>query len=291
MDINMELYRVFYHVAESLSFSTASKELYISQSAVSQSIKALEKKLGQPLFIRSTKKVQLTPAGQLLFDHIKPAMNLIMRGENQLTDSTAIGMGQLHIGASDTICRYFLVPFFERFHREFPSVSIRVTNATSIGCAELLSQGKVDLIFANSPNVYLQSSDIQKTVADFCDVFVANPSAFPNLDKPLSLSDLNHYPLMMLERHSTTSEFLHNLFLQNRLELVPAIELNSNDLLLDFAKIGLGIAIVPDYCIKDSDTSLVPLKIKERMPARQIIAAANASLPLTAAAQQFLNLF
>ena len=84
MDINYELYKVFYYVASSLSFSEASKKLYISQSAVSQSVKTLEKKLGQSLFIRSTKKVQLTPAGSLLLKHIEPAMNLIARGESQL---------------------------------------------------------------------------------------------------------------------------------------------------------------------------------------------------------------
>lgn len=111
MDINYELYKVFYYVATSLSFSEASKKLFISQSAVSQSIKTLEKKLGQTLFIRSTKKVQLTAAGALLLKHIEPAMNLIARGESQLLDSGTLGLGQLHIGASDTICRYLLVPF------------------------------------------------------------------------------------------------------------------------------------------------------------------------------------
>ena len=111
MDINYELYKVFYYVATSLSFSEASKKLFISQSAVSQSIKTLEKKLGQPLFIRSTKRVQLTPSGTILLKHIEPAMNLISRGESQLLDSGNLGLGQLHIGASDTICRYFLVPF------------------------------------------------------------------------------------------------------------------------------------------------------------------------------------
>ncbi|MBO5656717.1 MAG: LysR family transcriptional regulator, partial [Agathobacter sp.] len=138
MDINCELYKVFYYVATSLSFSEASKKLYITQSAVSQSIKTLEKKLGQSLFIRSTKKVQLTPAGSLLLKHVEPAMNLISRGENQLMDSSTLGLGQLHIGATDTICRYFLVPYLKTFHDLFPNVPIKVTNATSVKCVELL---------------------------------------------------------------------------------------------------------------------------------------------------------
>lgn len=157
MDINYELYKVFYHVATSLSFSEASKQLYISQSAVSQSIKTLEKKLEQPLFIRSTKKVQLTPAGQVLLKHIEPAMNLIARGENQLLESNTLGLGQLHIAASDTICRYFLVPYLKEFHKKFPSVPIKVTNATSLGCVDLLEQGKVDIAVTNCPECTIKS--------------------------------------------------------------------------------------------------------------------------------------
>ena len=92
MDINLELYKVFYYVATTLSFSEASRELFISQSAVSQSIKTLEKKLNHTLFIRSTKKVQLTPAGALLLKHVEPAMNLISRGESQLLESGSLGL-------------------------------------------------------------------------------------------------------------------------------------------------------------------------------------------------------
>ena len=102
MDINYELYKVFYHVATTLNFSEASKQLFISQSAVSQSIKTLERKLDQTLFIRSTKKVQLTPEGEILLRHIEPAMNLIQKGEAQLLDAASTG-GQIRIGASDTI--------------------------------------------------------------------------------------------------------------------------------------------------------------------------------------------
>ena len=127
MDINYELYKVFYHVASTLSFSEASKQLFISQSAVSQSIKVLEKKLNQTLFIRSTKKVQLTPEGEILLKHVEPAMNLIRQGENQLLDSNSLNGGQLRIGASDTICRYYLVPFLSEFHKRYPNIHIKVT--------------------------------------------------------------------------------------------------------------------------------------------------------------------
>lgn len=290
MDINYELYKVFYYVASSLSFSAASKQLFISQSAVSQSIKTLEKKLGQPLFIRSTKKVQLTPAGKVLLKHIEPAMNLIQRGENQLLDSTTLGLGQLHIGASDTICRYFLVPYFKQFHKKFPNVPIKVTNATSLSCVDLLEQGKVDLIVTNFPNSRLNHSYIQKTVLNFSDVFIANPSYFDLTTQEVSLADLQQYPILMLDRKSTTSEYLHNLFLQHQLELVPEIELSSNDLLIDLAKIGLGIAFIPDYCLTRQSRDLFVLSTKETMPTRQLVASINPNLPVSPSTEEFLKL-
>lgn len=289
MDINYELYKVFYYVATSLSFSEASKKLFISQSAVSQSVKTLEKKLGQPLFIRSTKKVQLTPAGNLLLNHIEPAMNLISRGESQLLDAGTLGLGQLHIGASDTICRYLLVPYLKQFHKLFPNVPIKVTNATSIKCVELLDQRKVDLIVTNFPNSHLNHSYKQKTIRNFSDVFVANPNYY-KFNHEISFSELNKHAIMMLDRNSTTSEFLHNLFLQHQLELVPEIELSSNDLLIDLAKIGLGIAFVPDYCIDQNINDLYILHTKEKMPTRQIVVSINTTLPVSASTEEFLKL-
>ena len=290
MDINYELYKVFYYVATSLSFSEASKKLYISQSAVSQSIKTLEKKLGQTLFIRSTKRVQLTPAGSLLLKHVEPAMNLISRGESQLLDSGTLGLGQLHIGASDTICRYFLVPYLKQFHKMFPNVPIKVTNATSIQCVELLDQRKVDLIVTNFPNTHLNHAYIQKTVCNFSDVFIANPAYFDLKDRQISLAELKQYPIMMLDRKSTTSEFLHNLFLQHQLELIPEIELSSNDLLIDLARIGLGIAFIPDYCLTKESKDLFVLKTREKLPMRQMAASVNTTLPVSASTEEFLKL-
>lgn len=290
MDINYELYKVFYHVATSLSFSEASKQLFISQSAVSQSIKTLEKKLEQPLFIRSTKKVQLTPAGKVLLKHIEPAMNLIQRGESQLLETGALGLGQLHIGASDTICRYFLVPYLKEFHKKFPNIPIKVTNATSQNCVDLLEQGKVDLIVTNFPNVRLNQSYIQKTVLEFSDVFIANPAFFNLRQQELGFAELTQYPILMLDKKSTTSEFLHNIFLQHQLELVPEIELSSNDLLIDLARIGLGIACIPDYCLSKESKELFILKTKEQIPRRQLAAAINPNLPSSVSTEEFLKL-
>lgn len=289
MDINYELYKVFYHVASTLSFSEASKKLFISQSAVSQSIKTLERKLEQPLFIRSTKRVQLTPAGQTLLKHVEPAIHLLEKGESQILDANALGLGQLHIAASDTICRYFLLPYIQQFHMQFPDVPIKVTNATSLRCVELLSQGKADLIITNYPNSRMNNAYIQKIIADFQDVFIANPEFLDLPHTELSFNDISKYPILMLERRSTTSEFLHGLFLQHQLELVPEVELSSNDFLMDLARIGLGIAFIPDFCLSQEDEMYI-LKTQETIPRRQLAAAVNPGLWLSPSAHEFLKL-
>ena len=290
MDINYELYKVFYHVASTLSFSEASKQLFISQSAVSQSIKVLEKKLNQTLFIRSTKRVQLTPEGEILLKHIEPAMNLIKKGENQLLEANTLNGGQLRIGASDTICRYFLVPFLNEFHKMYPNIHIKVTNRTPIECARLLDNGQVDFIITNYPNSGLSNTQNIQVIHDFSDVFVANETYFPLKDRMITLKELQSYPILMLDRKSTTSEFLHSMFQKHQLDLVPEIELSSNDLLIDLAKIGLGIAFVPDFCIPQQEENFFILNLEETLPKRQLVVVHNETLPISQAARQFIEL-
>lgn len=289
MDINFELYKVFYYVAKTLSFSEAAAELFISQSAVSQSIKLLEQRLNQVLFLRSTKRVALTTEGEMLFKHIEPAVNLIRRGENQLTADSGSNM-QLRLAASDTICRYYLVPYLSRFHQTYPQVHLKIINGTSLHCGELLETNQADLIISNSPNAALTDSMCIQPVKTFHDVFIANPKVFPIEESVLSLSELQKFPILMLGRHSTTSAFLHNLFLQHSLELAPAVELSSNDLLIDLALIGLGIAFVPDFCIASQNAELIIIQTKEALPERKLVAAYDRSLPLSKPAECFLRL-
>lgn len=287
MDINYELYKVFFQVAKSLSFSDAADTLFISQSAVSQSIKTLEKRLNQVLFIRSTKRVALTKEGELLLKHIEPAINLISRGENQLCADPKSGI-QLRIGASDTICRYYLVPYLNNFHKQYPHIHIKVTNATSLQCAKLLERNEVDVIVTNSPNSALNNMMQIIPVKEFCDIFITNQESFPLTDRPVTLQELQQYPILMLDKRSTTSIFLHNLFLENSLDLVPAIELSSNDLLIDLAKIGLGVAFIPDFCVKELE-NLAIINTTQKIPSRMLVAAYNNDIPISDAAKYFID--
>ena len=291
MDINYELYKVFYHVATTLSFSEASRQLYISQSAVSQSVKTLEKKLGTPLFIRSTKSVQLTPEGETLLRHIEPAIQLIRQGEINLMEAGSLGGGQLRIGATDTICRYLLIPYLNQYHKLYPKVHIRIINQTSLKCVDLLESGQVDLIVTNYPNSRMGNREQLQVISEFHDVFTASRAHYPQLEnRRVSLKEIQNYPILMLDRHSTTNEFLHQMFRREQLELIPEIELDSNDVLLDLASIGLGLAFVPEYCLTDHD-KLFPITLAEEMPSRKVVIATAGNVPITQAAREFLQLF
>ena len=159
-----------------------------------------------------------------------------------------------------------------------------------MGCVDLLEQRRVDLIITNFPNPHLNPSYIQKTVGSFSDVFVANPADFDLANRIVPFSELGTYPLMMLDRKSTTSEFLHHIFLQHQLELLPQVELSSNDLLIDMARIGLGIAFIPDFCLKHKPEDLFLVRTQETIPQRQLVASLNPTLPVSASTEEFLKL-
>ena len=179
-------------------------------------------------------------------------MNLIQKGEAQLLDAASTG-GQIRIGASDTICRYFLVPYLEKFHKMFPNVHIKVINQTSLHCTELLKNGLVDLIVVNYPNASLNNISASMKIKNFRDVFIAGNNYEELKEKKISLSDLLAYPILMLDKNSTTNEFLHRLFQQHQLDLT--------------------------------------LDMNEEMPERSLVIAYNEQLPLSKATQEFLSCF
>ena len=131
MAVKLELYRVFHEVARMGNISAAAQNLFISQSAVSQSIKQLEEQLQVRLFSRSTKGVYLTSEGKLLQEYISHALGLIQSGEEKLAQSRQLLTGELIIGASDTVTKTYLLSRLEAFHRDYPDIRIRILNGTS----------------------------------------------------------------------------------------------------------------------------------------------------------------
>ncbi|AGB42453.1 transcriptional regulator [Halobacteroides halobius DSM 5150] len=289
MNINYELYKVFYYVAKHLSFSKAGKELYISQSAVSQSIKSLEKELATPLFIRSTKRVSLTKEGKMLYKHIKPAFNLIKNGEKNIQEINSFKKGEIHIGANDTICKYFLLPYLKKFHELYPQIHIQITNRTSAKCVELLKEGAVDLIITNLPNYQITNFMNIKQIFSFKDVFISGHNYNELKNERINVNTLTNYSLLMLEENTTTRKFFDSLMNDLAIDITPEVELGSVDLLIEMAKIGLGISFVPDYCIGEVN-NIFRLNIEEELPERNLGLVTNEKLPSSIASKKFIEL-
>lgn len=294
MEINYELYKVFYFVAKNLSFSEASQELRISQSAVSQSIKVLETTLKCRLFIRSTKQVRLTPEGDLLFQHIEQAFNLIFAGERNLQEMQTLKQGEIRIGASDTICKYHLLPYFQRFHRLYPEIKIKVTNRTSPVCIDLVKKGTVDISIVNIPHEGNSGSKNLHFTAlqTIQDVFVAG-NAFAHLkNRKITLAELTHYPLLLLEQNSVTRCYFEDLIRQHRVRLTPEFELGSIDLIIDLVKIGLGASFIAKEYVANEIAAgeLFQLDVDIPVTTRYWGVATIANIPLPRAAKKFIEL-
>jgi DNA-binding transcriptional LysR family regulator len=289
MDINFELYKIFYTVARSGSFSAAAKALYISQSAVSQSVKSLEGKTGSILFIRGPKNVKLTDAGEMLFSHVEQAYSLLKAAENKMLEMQSLTLGEIKIGVGDTILRYLLTPFLQQFIKAHQKIKIQVINRTSPGIIDSLRKGIVDFGIVTLP---VTEQDIETfKFREVEDVFVASSRFIEFKEKLTGMTELSTLPLLLLQKESSTRRNLDEYFAANDITIIPEIELESMDLLVEFARIGLGIA----HVLKESSNALVnggelfELKVTEPIPKRNLGVAKLRNVPLSAAAKEFVG--
>lgn len=291
MDINFEFYKVFYYVAKYKSFSDAASKLYISQSAVSQSIKILEQKLGCRLFIRNTKNIRLTIEGEKLFAYVEQAVNLFSIGERLIDEMSDLKEGEVRIGASDTICRHFLLPYIEKYNTLYPNIKIHIINRTSPVCINLLEKGDVDLAVVNINEKYDNKNFKVRMLKQVEDIFVGGKKYSDLKDRSISLAELSQYPLLVLEKNTNTRLFFDKLFQQYGLDTKPEIELSSIDLLIDMAKIGLGISYVTKEAafIAIEEGSLFQIHLEEKISPRYLGLMIHKNIPLPAAAQEFVN--
>jgi len=289
MDINFDLFRIFYVVANSKSISNAAKELYITQPAVSQSIKQLEKKLGGRLFFRTKKGIILTPEGEHIFKYIEQANNFIVSAQIKFTEMQNLQSGEIRIGASDTLCKYYLLPYLETFHNKYPHIRIQITNRTTPETISLLESGKVDLGIINLPIENKKYFNITK-IMDIEECFISGEK-YKQMSK-ISIKKLITYPILLLEKGSITRTQVDLFFNSYGYEVVPEIELGSIDLLVKFAKINLGISYVIKNFIKDEleKSSIFEVKLAEKIPQRQIGLITLNNVPLSSVSKKFIQL-
>lgn len=273
MNVNFELYRVFYTVATTKNITKAANELMISQPAISKAIKNLEDQLGGQLFIRTKRGVILTDEGKEFYHYISQAMEYIHNAEHRFNDLINLDTGTIKIGVSATITKEYLLPYLEEFHEKYPKIDIQIVTNLSSDLIPKLKNGLIDIVIINLLDNLNLNHDLNIIKCKIIqDCFVVNKNYQDLLNKELSLKDLNNYPLILQNKNSNTRIFLDKLASQYEVTLKPKIELTSYSLVSEFAKIGLGIAYVTkDYLTKElTNQELFILNIKEKIPTRHL---------------------
>lgn len=290
MSIRLDLYKIFLEVAKTGSFSKGAKNLYMTQPAVSQAINQLERELDIRLFTRTPRGVVLTNEGQILFEYINSAMNLIEVGEVKLAEAKNLLTGALRVGVGDTISRYYLLPYLERFHNEYPNIKLKIINRTTFETCELLKSGEIDIGICNLP-IKDSALNIIKLL-DIQDIFVCGEKYKHLTSEKLSFSQLAELPLILLEDKSNSRQYVERFILSKGVKIEPEIELGSHDLLLEFAKINLGISCVIKEFSKEylEKGILYHVKLAEEIPKRSIGVCFLKSVSLSSAAERFIQL-
>ena len=272
MNIDYELYRIFYIVAKNENITKASEELHISQPAISKAIKNLEDQLGGQLFVRTKRGVILTDEGKEFYNYIRQAVEYINNAENKFTDLINLESGCIRIGISATLTKEFLLPYLKKFHALYPKIDIQIITDLTADMMPKLRNGLIDIIIFNNSGTNF-GDDIEITnCKKINDCFVVNKNYIDLVDKELSLKDLNNYPLIMQPKGSNARSHIDNITRNYGFLLKPNMEPTSFTLVVEFTKIGLGIGYVTRDYIKDilKNKELYELKIKEKIPNRYI---------------------
>ena len=289
MSVKLELYKVFKEVAEAGNITAAAQALFISQSAVSQSIKQLESELQTRLFARNSRGVSLTAEGKMLYEYVRSAIGLLETGEAKLSQTHELQMGHLTIAASDTVASQFLLPYLDSFHKQYPAIHIQIVSGRSHKILSLLQSGKVDVAFASTP----QETASLETHPCFAthQIFVASADYNCDFDHVYSLKEISQFPLILLDRKASSRLYLEKFFLHNGLHLDPEIELGARSLLVDLAGIGFGVAgVTEEFVQKELERGeLRQLKTSFQIPPRSVDLCVLRDVPMTAAAQRFCD--
>lgn len=289
MSIRLDLYKTFNKVAKHKSFSKAAKELYMTQPAVSQAIMQLEDELNIRLFTRTPRGVVLTDEGKILYEYTNSAISLINRGEEKLRASKDLSRGELKIGVGDTISRYYLIQYLEEFHKVYNNIKLKIINRTTMELCNLIKSGEIDIAICNLP---IKDNSLEiRSCKDIEDIFVGGEKYKDLVLNPMTYEDLVKYPLIFLDSRSRSRQYVEGFLLSKGVKINPEIELGSHDLLLEFAKIDLGIACVVKEFSQDylKNNILYEIKLKDKIPKRSIGICTLKGVSLSPSSEKFVE--
>ena len=247
-EIDLNLIKIFCTVYENKSILSASKKLYISQPAITNSIKRLETFLEGKVFVRTPKGIIPTAEGEAFYASCKKSLNSIDKAVGKFKSLSQFNKGFLNIGSSSTIMRKLLIPFLKKFNNEYPNIVITVTDADSETLEQKTLSGELDVSIINAPIETENAFNITK-ITSTTDCFVANAGFLREFVKKDELKD---FPLIVQKRPSSNREYFEQMCIKNNVVLEPSFEIGSFGLINDFVADGFGIAYtVFDFVSED----------------------------------------
>ncbi|HIU78731.1 MAG TPA: LysR family transcriptional regulator [Candidatus Avilachnospira avicola] len=271
MEQSLSSYKVFYEVAKAGNISKAAKALFISQPAISKSIVKLEEQLGVKLFVRNSRGVSLTAEGEMLLGHVSDAFDNIERGEDEIRRLREFNVGHLRIGSSTTLCKYLLIPYLKEYLKDYPHMKISIHNQDSMRTMKELEDRKLDVGAVVLPSI--KSGFRFLKIMEVEDIFVCTPEYLKNL-RMLEGEDCNILEkanLMLLDRENITRKHVDEYFRENGIVPRSMLEISTMDLLIDFAKIGLGVsAVIKEFVLSElKEGTLIQIPLKFPVKKRQ----------------------
>lgn len=294
MENNLHLYYIFYTVSLHKNISGAAKELFISQPAISKAISKLEQNLNTKLFTRSSRGVTLTFEGELLFEQVKKAFLSIKYGEQQLKNAASLGVATLSIGVSTTLCKYVLLPYLKEFIKDNPHIKVSINCQSSLETITAIEKGTLDIGLVGIPAS--QENLVYVPIAEIQDTFIATKTYLKNL-KIREGTDKNHLfqnaAFMMLNKENMSRKFIDSYLSKNQIEIGNLLEIDTMDLLIEFAKIDLGIACVIRNFVEEElkQGTLVEIPLKHSISKRKIGFVYEDSEHVTDSMKHFISYF
>ena len=290
MNSNFEYYKIFYYVAKYENLTKAATALKPSQPAVTRTIHKLEGELGCRLFTRSKTGMKLTPEGRTFYGYVAAGCAQFFKGENDLSNLISLENGTIYISATETALHCYLFQAMEEFNSLYPNVRFKILNNSTTESVNAVKEGKVDLAFV-SANLQVAKPLRMKILRKYHDILISG-NRFGELKddgKEVSLKELVSYPWISLTAETITRRFLNEYFEKNSLTFTPDMELATTDMILPAVRHNLGLGFIPaEFADSELKSGQVfEIKVKEKLPERNIILIYDKEYPQSIAAKEF----
>lgn len=244
MNTNLELYRVFCEVAKYESISKAAEKMYISQSAITQSIKKLENLLGGQVFYRSKTGVELTEEGKNLYEYVKDSIETMSNAEHIFSKYVDMEKSNIKIGGGNSILSSIVVEPLLSFIKDYPDITISLNSGLTDSLMQQLSIGKLDLVALNLPYTNKKYTNIEITPLKKSSYSFFASKKYIKTHPLKDFSNINEHTLILPISPSSKSKILAEYCKNEGIEITANYELSSSSLMkkLVLNNVGIGFA-------------------------------------------------